>query len=147
LPEGLITAKYFPNGNTILADAGSNIKYPLLLATEYTEEYAVSWLVEGTMQNGRTFRPSDWVDRVSGVLAKFGSDHRLRYGAVRPCYVKGKKCLLVQKALEHDDPVAFEYVSTFVRTNGLQMHDLRAGSEDIKETGRSEAVEELGAIA
>ncbi len=118
----------------------------LLLVTEYTEEHAVSWLVEGTMQNGRTFRPSDWVDRVSGVLAKFGADHRLRYGAVRPCYVKGKKCLLVQKTLERDDPVAFEYVSTFVRTNGLQMHDLLAGT-DVKETGPSEIVKELGAVA
>ncbi len=106
----------------------------------------MSWLVEGTMQNGRTFRPSDWVDRVSGVLAKFGADHRLRYGAVRPCYVKGKKCLLVQKTLERDDPVAFEYVSTFVRTNGLQMHDLLAGAE-VEEIGPSETVKALGAVA
>lgn len=94
------------------------------------EEHTVSWLVEGTMQNGRTLRPSDWVERVSGILAKFGADHRLRYGAVRPGYVKGKKCLLVQKNLEHDDPAAFEYVSTFVRANGLQMSDLVTASED-----------------
>jgi len=113
----------------------------------HNEEYAVSWLVEGTMQNGRTFRPSDWVDRVSGVLAKFGADHRLRYGAVRPCYVKGKKCLLVQKTLEHDDPVAFEYVSAFVRTNGLRMHDLLAGTEEEKAAGSGEAVKGLGAVA
>lgn len=90
----------------------------------------MSWLIEGTMQNGGTLRPSDWVERVSGVMAKFGADHRLRYGAVRPCFVEGKKCLLVQKALEHDDPAAFEYVSAFVRANGLQMADLAPVAKD-----------------
>jgi len=83
----------------------------------------VSWLIEGTLQNGRAFRPSDWVDRVSGVMAEFGADHRLHYGAVRPCYLKGKKCLLVSKALEQDNPAAFAYVRDFVRANGLQMSD------------------------
>lgn len=92
----------------------------------------MSWLIEGVMQNGRPLRPSDWVERVSGVMAKFGTDHRLRYGAVRPCFVGGKKCLLVQKRLEQDDPAAFEYVSAFVRTNGLQMSDLATVKEGVE---------------
>lgn len=92
----------------------------------------MSWLIEGVMQNGRPLRPSDWVERVSGVMAKFGADHRLRYGAVRPCFVGGKKCLLVQKTLERDDPAAFEYVSAFVHANGLKMSDLATAKEDVK---------------
>jgi len=103
----------------------------------------VSWLIEGTMQNGGTLRPSDWVERVSGVMAKFGADHRLRYGAVRPCFVKGKKCLLVQKTLEQDDPAAFEYVSAFVRSNGLQMCDVTVETTVPNE----EVAEKLGAVA
>jgi hypothetical protein len=87
------------------------------------------------MKNGGTLRPSDWVERVSGVMAKFGADHRLRYGAVRPCFVKGKKCLLVQKSLERDDPAAFEYVNAFVRSNGLQMCDLDSDVETSNELG------------
>ena len=89
----------------------------------------VSWLIEGTMQNGRTLRPSDWVERISGVMAQFGTDHRLRYGSVRPCFVNGKKCLLVKKSLQQENPAAFEYVSAFVRSNGLQMCDI-SGSTD-----------------
>jgi len=92
----------------------------------------VSWLIEGIMQNGRPLRPSDWVERVSGVMAKFGTDHRLRYGAVRPCFVGGKKCLLMKKTLEHDDPAAFEYVSSFVRSNGLRMSDLTVAKEEVE---------------
>ncbi len=99
----------------------------------------MSWLIEGTMQNGGTLRPSDWVERVSGVMAKFGADHRLRYGAVRPCFLKGKKCLLVQKTLEHDDPAAFEYVSAFVRANGLQMSDVLATNTTDTEIGEKVA--------
>jgi len=95
----------------------------------------VSWLIEGTMQNGRTLRPSDWVERISGVMARFGADHRLRYGAVRPCFVKGKKCLLVQKSLEREDPAAFAYVSEFVRSNGLAMQDFPLTSDEAKISG------------
>ena len=95
------------------------------------------------MQNGRTFRPSDWVDRVSGVLAIFGADHRLRYGAVRPCFIQGKKCLLVKKSLEQDNPAAFAYVCEFVRTNGLEMTDFAAEvetAESDNEESKLEAV-------
>lgn len=108
----------------------------------------MSWLIESTTQDGRTFRPSDWVDRVSGILAKFGPDHRLRYGPVRPCYVKGKKCLLVKKSLEQEDPVSFSYVKEFVRANGLQMSDFSAASCE-PETGKNtnQNTDQLEAVA
>jgi hypothetical protein len=102
----------------------------------------VSWLIEGTMENGRTLRPSDWVERISGVMAQFGDDHRLRYGAVRPCFVGGKKCLLVKKSLQQENPAAFEYVSAFVRANGLKMCDLAT-----KESASTGVAAELGAVA
>lgn len=90
----------------------------------------MDWLIEGIMEDGRKFRPSDWVDRLSATLASFGQDHRLRYGAARPCFVKGQKCLLVKKVLEQKDPAAFEYVRGFARSNGLRMTDVDAGGSD-----------------
>lgn len=89
----------------------------------------MSWLIEGVMDDGRTFRPSDWVDRVSGAVASFGMDHRLRYGAVRPCFVGGKKCLMMKKTLESENPAAFDFVQSFVRTNGLRISDLETAKE------------------
>jgi hypothetical protein len=69
------------------------------------------------------------VDRVSGAVASFGLDHRLRYGAVRPCFVGGKKCLMMEKSLENENPAAFDFVKSFVRTNGLRMSEWNAANE------------------
>lgn len=97
----------------------------------------MDWLIEGIMEDGRKFRPSDWVDRLSATLASFGRDHRLRYGAARPCYLKGQKCLLVKKALEQEDPAAFEYVRGFARSNGLRMTDVDAADIGMGATSHS----------
>jgi hypothetical protein len=92
------------------------------------EEIKVSnkWVIEGILEDGRRFRPSDWVDRLSASLASFGPDHRLKYGPVRPGFVKGQKCLLVDKVLESQDPAAFNFVHNFARANGLRISDLDA---------------------
>lgn len=82
-----------------------------------------NWLIQGITEDGRRFRPSDWVERLSAALASFGPDHRLRYGLVRPCFVDGQKCLLVNKRLEAENPSGFEYVYGFARANGLRISD------------------------
>lgn len=104
----------------------------------------VHWVIEGVMEDGRRFRPSDWVDRLSATLASFGPDHRLRYGAVRPCFINGQKCLLVQKTLETEDPAAFEYVNSFARSNGLRISDRQEMLDKLKSSPTSNA---LGAAA
>jgi hypothetical protein len=87
---------------------------------------STNWVIDGMTEDGRRFRPSDWVDRISTALASFGPDHRLRYSEdVRPCFIEGRKCLLVKKHLEKENPTAYEYVCSFVRTNGLRMDELQ----------------------
>ena len=85
-----------------------------------------SWVIEGIMEDGNKFRPSDWVERLSGSLASFGPDHRLKYGSVRPCVFKGQKCLLVQEALEKENPSAFAFVKSFALSNHLRINDLES---------------------
>jgi hypothetical protein len=104
----------------------------------------VSWLIEGVTDDGRTFRPSDWVDRVSGAVASFGLDHRLRYGSVRPCFVGGKKCLLMKKSLENENPAAFDFVQSFVRSNGLRIRDFDMANDTL---ARQENAQTLEAVA
>ena len=83
-----------------------------------------SLVIEGVMEDGRKFRPSDWVERLSTVLASFGPDHRLRYAkGVRPCYINGQKCLIVNKSLEQEDPAAYAYVRGFAAANGLRIRE------------------------
>ena len=88
-----------------------------------------NWVIEGVTEDGRKFRPSDWVDRLSASLASFGRDHRLKYGPVRPCFLNGQKCLLVEQGLEEKDPAAYEFVRGFARSNGLRMTNLETEPE------------------
>jgi len=84
-----------------------------------------SWIIEGVMEDGRKFRPSDWVERLSTVLASFGPDHRLRYAeGAQPCFIHGQKCLRVERSLAEKDPVAYQYVCDFARSNGLRISEV-----------------------
>ena len=85
-----------------------------------------NWVIEGVMEDGGKFRPSDWVERLSGALASFGPDHRLKYGSVRPFIFRGQKCLLVQEALEKENPSAFAFVKDFALSNHLRICDLES---------------------
>ncbi|MCK4587231.1 MAG: DUF3579 domain-containing protein [Gammaproteobacteria bacterium] len=48
----------------------------------------------------------------------------MKYGSVRPCVFKGQKCLLVQEALEKENPSAFAFVKSFALSNHLRINDL-----------------------
>jgi hypothetical protein len=81
-------------------------------------------VVESVVEDGRRFRPSDWIERISTTLASFGPDHRLHYNhSVRPRIVNGEKCLVVDQSLQETNPAAYEYILEFVRSNRLRMHE------------------------
>lgn len=85
-----------------------------------------SWIIEGVTEDGRRFRPSDWVERLSDASASFGPDQRLRYGLVSPCYIDGRKCLRVKKILEQENPEALKFVWEFVLSNRLRMTEMES---------------------
>ena len=80
-------------------------------------------VVESFVEDGRRFRPSDWIERISTTLASFGPDHRLIYSSsVRPMVINGEKCLVIDPKLQNTDPAAYNYVIEFVRSNRLKMY-------------------------
>ncbi|MFC1750502.1 DUF3579 domain-containing protein [Pseudomonadota bacterium] len=82
-------------------------------------------VVRSVNLDGRKFRPSDWIERISAHLATFGPDHRLHYSEdVQPSIVGGEKCLVVDPALKANDPSAYEYIMKFVETNRLEMNEV-----------------------
>lgn len=91
-----------------------------------SDDYLV---ISGVMENGKKFRPSDWIERISSALASFQVDHRLRYSAaVQPCVIDGEPCLVVARWLETNDRKAYDYVMGFAQTNHLRVQlDRRAG--------------------
>lgn len=79
-------------------------------------------VIRSVNEDGRKFRPSDWIERISTTMATFGRDNRLHYSNdVRPSMVDGEKCLLVENTLKESNPAAFEYIMAFVNANRLQM--------------------------
>ena len=84
-------------------------------------------VIQGITNEGRTFRPSDWAERLSGILASFESDQKkLEYHAyVRPLLLENVRCVAVDKKLEKIDPRVFQFLMSFARDNDLRGIDCR----------------------
>lgn len=79
-------------------------------------------VIKSVSRDGRQFRPSDWIERISTQMATFGPDHRLHYStAVQPKMIDGEKCLVVNQSLKDEDPAAYEFIMAFVEANRLQV--------------------------
>lgn len=79
-------------------------------------------IIHGLTLSGRTFRPSDWAERLSGVMSTFGGDHRMSYSPyVKPLTYEGVKSVAIDKRLQEVDVRAFDFLLNFARDNGLQV--------------------------
>jgi hypothetical protein len=77
-------------------------------------------VVWGVTASGRKFRPSDWAERLAGLTAAFGSQHKLVYSPlVRPIAVRGVKALVVDGKLAAAGPRLYRFLLNFARDNGL----------------------------
>lgn len=80
------------------------------------------YIIEGVTEEGRKFRPSDWIDRIASMGASYGPSHRLVFSdMLHPELYEGEKCLMIDMALEQQNPNMFEYVMNFVTSNKLKM--------------------------
>jgi hypothetical protein len=80
----------------------------------------------GVTHSGRAFRPSDWAERLAGVMSQF------RPGGARPgshisyspwCVptsVNGTRCVIVDEALRAFDVMAWDFCMNFAKDNELQ---------------------------
>lgn len=91
-------------------------------------------LILGVTGAGRTFRPTDWVDRLAGRFSSFGQDRLLKYSpSVRPVMVEGMRGLLVDVCLLESDPVAFRFLLDFAVDNELKIQCLSEAAKQILE--------------
>ena len=83
-----------------------------------------NWVIRGVTDDGRKLRPSDWIERLSSTLASFGVDQRLQYSkAVAPCTIDGEKCLVVARNLQEMNPIAYDFVMGFAKSNQLSIRE------------------------
>ena len=79
-------------------------------------------LIIGITETGAPFRPSDWAERLCGVMSLFGEDQRISYSPfVRPIVSAGARCVVVDVQLEELQPEAFAFLLGFARDNELRV--------------------------
>ena len=85
--------------------------------------------IQGVTLEGRTFRPSDWAERLAGAMSCFrpggvvgGPGAHIGYSPYCvPNVINGVKCVIVNEALREIEPMAWDFVMNFARDNGLQV--------------------------
>ena len=85
-------------------------------------EGAPEIVIQGITESGETFRPSDWAERLSGMLSVFSHDGYLAYSPyLKPIMAGGVRCVAVDRELETRDPAAYAFLLQFARDNQLKM--------------------------
>jgi len=78
-------------------------------------------VIKGFTEEGKRFRPSDWAERLATAVGYCGADRRVRFHPrVRLANVEGEKCVIVDLALEEEEPLLFEFLMRFAESNHLK---------------------------
>lgn len=86
-------------------------------------------IIEGLTRAGKTFRPSDWVDRMCSTYASFGPDKKIRYSPyLKPKVVNNVRCLAVDLKLKEVNPEGYEQLMQFAEENQLNVLDAAGNS-------------------
>ena len=94
-------------------------------------------IIEGIREDNKKFRPSDWAERISEMLASFGPDHKLHYSEfVHPCIISGEQCLIVDRRLSETHPDAFKFILNFAAQNKLRIQEDRREAKKAVEVDR-----------
>jgi hypothetical protein len=91
-------------------------------------------LIQGITRDGRDFRPSDWAERLAGVMSTFrpggaqpGSHLSYSPWCV-PRVIDGIKTVVVHSDLRAHEPMAWDFVLNFAKDNGLVVKEFEAGT-------------------
>jgi len=96
-----------------------------------TDNKPRQFFIHGMTSDGRAFRPSDWAERLAGVLSCYrpggmtsGRDAFIGYSPyVRPMVIGGVKCVLVDERLRSVERMAFDFVMNFAKDNDLPVYE------------------------
>ena len=83
---------------------------------------AAEIVIQGITAAGEKFRPSDWADRLCGMMSVFGEDRQLSYSPyLKPVIISGTVCVVVDRQLEKLDGIAYRFLMSFAHDNELTM--------------------------
>lgn len=88
------------------------------------------FIIQGITNPGKIFRPSDWADRLCGIMSRFhpdggnGIDRHLQYSPyVLPSMIEGIRCVMVDGRLHALEPLAYHFLIGFAKDNDLRIID------------------------
>lgn len=83
-------------------------------------------IIKGVTSTGEPFRPSDWAERLCGVLAAYRPGHVVTRGPVfgyspyaQPIMLAGVRAVVIDSRLSELEPRAWDFVVDFARSNDL----------------------------
>ena len=105
-----------------LSHTGCAIDIHPMVSTTSKELYIL-----GVTREGKAFRPSDWAERLAGVMSQFrpggpqpGSHMSYSPWCV-PTSVDGVRSVVINSELREYDVMAWDFCLNFARDNGLQV--------------------------
>lgn len=85
------------------------------------------FFIQGITHEGKVFRPSDWAERLAGVMSQFrpggpqpGSHLSYSPWCV-PINLGDIKCVVVNRDIRDLEPMAWDFVINFAKDNNLVM--------------------------
>jgi Protein of unknown function (DUF3579) len=85
----------------------------------------------GITKQGKTFRPSDWAERLAGVMSQFrpgGAQRGSHLGYSPWCVpsaIGSTKCVILHADLRDYDVMAWDFCLNFAKDNDLQVSETR----------------------
>ena len=90
--------------------------------TGSTDSLSHTFIILGLTKEGRKFRPSDWAERLCGVMSAFGAEKKMKYSPyVGPGDYSGEKAVFVDGRLHEVEPMAYRFLLNFAGDNDLQV--------------------------
>ncbi|TCT00565.1 uncharacterized protein DUF3579 [Paralcaligenes ureilyticus] len=89
-------------------------------------------VIYGLTQDGQRFRPSDWAERLAGVLSPFRpagvTGGPLTYSPYAvPTLIDGVRCVVVDQRLRELEPLAWKFAYEFAQDNHLKTGERSVG--------------------
>ena len=92
--------------------------------TQSQSNLSHSLVIVGRTQDGKKFRPSDWAERLCGVMSAFGTEKRMKYSPyVSPGEWEGDKCVFIDGILYDISPIAYRFLANVAKDNDLMLVD------------------------
>ena len=90
----------------------------------------MDFIIQGVTGSGKPFRPSDWADRLCGIMSRFhpdgetGYERHLQYSPyVLPAMLDNIRCVVVDGRLRALEPLAYHFLLDFAKDNDLRLID------------------------